>query len=169
MKVWLTNQSLLRMFYLRHQWVWRDRVRKLDQHQQRGIQPVPQSTKRLLIQWQDGWQSRSMKGRTLVYILKPRTPPTRVPVKTARRVWKGIRYSHRERYAMSFEVINESGSTNQPGKWVRILKKQVKLLETRTAGCVFLYGVGMEIFQCFTSHKLIVCRQLDCRCYRATS
>lgn len=116
MKAWLTNQSL------------------------------PQPAWRLLTQWQDGWQSRSVMGRTLVYILKPRTPPTRVPVKTARRVWKGIRYSHRERYAMSFEVINESSSTDQPGKWVRILKKQVKLLETRMAGCVFLYGVGMEIF-----------------------
>jgi hypothetical protein len=101
MKVWLTNQSLLRMFYLRHQWAWRDRVRKLDQHQQRGIQPVPQSTKRLLIQWQDGWQSRPMKSRSLVYVLKPRTPATPVLVKMARSVRKGIRYSHRERYVTS--------------------------------------------------------------------
>ena len=57
---------------------------------------------------------------------------------------------------------------DQPGKWVRILKKQVKLLETRMAGCVFLWRWGGN-FQCLTSHKLIVCWQQDCRCYRATS
>lgn len=56
-----------------------------------------------------------------------------------------------------------------PGKWVRILKKQVKLLEIRMAGMrLFLWRWGGD-FQCLTSHKLIVCRQQDCRCYRATS